>query len=591
MTGGSALPSSLAIATPGPSMSVHNADIAKLFNRLADLLEIEEANPFRVRAYRRAAETIEALPQNLAQLVAAGMDLSELPGIGEDLAGKLKEIVETGRLTLLTEVGARTPESLAALLEIPGLGPKRVHKLHELLSIKSVEDLACAARQHKLKTLAGFGAGAEQKILDFLAKRQAIAPRFKISTAEDFAESLARYMAAKPGIGKVMVAGSYRRRKETVGDLDILVTSEGGKEAIDHFVSYDEVAEIVSKGSTRSTVVLKCGIQVDLRVVPAESFGSALHYFTGSKAHNIAVRKLGQARKLKLNEYGVFKGTRRIAGRTEEDVFASVGLPYIEPELREDQGEIEAAFAGRLPRLITVEDIRGDLHVHTNASDGKSSLRDMARAAMERDYEYLAITDHSKSARIARGLDEKRLAEQFDDIDRLMDEGPGIQILKSSEVDILVDGSLDLSDTILKRLDLVIGAIHSRFDLPAEQQTERVLRAMDNRYFSILAHPTGRLLGERPGYAVDIERVIEGARQRGRFLELNAHPARLDLDDIRCRLAKELGVRIAISTDAHSTIGLDMMRFGIGQARRGWLEPRDVLNALTWPDLKTLLGR
>jgi DNA polymerase (family 10) len=325
--------------------------------------------------------------------------------------------------------------------------------------------------------------------------------------------------------------------------------------------------------------------------VPAESFGSALHYFTGSKAHNIAVRSLGQARKLKLNEYGVFKGTRRIAGRTEEDVFASVGLPYIEPELREDQGEIEAAFAGRLPRLITVEAIRGDLHVHTNASDGKSSLRDMARAAMERGYEYLAITDHSKSARIARGLDEKRLAKQLDDIDRLMDEGPGIQILKSSEVDILVDGSLDLSDTILKRLDLVIGAIHSRFDLPAEQQTERVLRAMDNRYFSILAHPTGRLLGERPGYAVDIERVIEGARQRGRFLELNAHPARLDLDDVRCRLAKELGVKIAISTDAHSTIGLDMMRFGIGQARRGWLEPRDVLNALTWPDLKTLLGR
>jgi DNA polymerase (family X) len=576
---------------PVPSMTVHNADIAKLFNRLADLLEIEEANPFRVRAYRRAAETIEALPQNLAQMVAAGEDLSELPGIGEDLAGKLKEIVETGRLTLLTEVVARTPESLAGLLEIPGLGPKRVHKLHEVLGIKSVEDLACAARQHKLKTLAGFGAGAEQKILDFLAKRQATAVRFKISTAEDFAESLARYLAANPGIGKVMVAGSYRRRKETVGDLDILVTSEGGKEAIDHFVSYDEVAEIVSKGSTRSTVVLKCGIQVDLRVVPAESFGSALHYFTGSKAHNIAVRKLGQARKLKLNEYGVFKGTRRIAGRTEEDVFASVGLPYIEPELREDQGEIEAAFAGRLPRLITLEDIRGDLHVHTNASDGKSSLRDMARAAMERGYEYLAITDHSKSARIARGLDEKRLAKQLDDIDRLMDEGPGIQILKSSEVDILVDGSLDLPNAILKRLDLVIGSIHSRFDLPAEQQTERVLRAMDNPYFTVLAHPTGRLLGERPGYSVDIERVIEGARQRGRFLELNAHPARLDLDDIRCRLAKELGVKIAISTDAHSTIGLDMMRFGIGQARRGWLEPDDVLNARTWTELKTLLGR
>ena len=316
-----------------------------------------------------------------------------------------------------------------------------------------------------------------------------------------------------------------------------------------------------------------------------------LHYFTGSKSHNIAIRKLGQARGLKINEYGIFRDGERIGGRTEEEVFSAVGLPYIEPELREDRGEIQAAFAGQLPKLISLEDIRGDLHVHTKASDGKSSLREMVEAARARGYQYVAVTDHTKHATVARGLDEKRLAKQLDEIEKLSEDFDDIRILKSSEVDILADGKLDLSDSMLQRLDLVVAAVHYKFELNAREQTERMLRAMDNKYLSILAHPTGRLLGERPAYPLDIERVIEGAKERGVALELNAHPARLDLDEVHCKLAKDMGVKLVISTDAHSTFGLDTMRFGIGQARRAWLEHKDVLNTRPWAALKKAITR
>lgn len=572
-------------------MAVHNADIAGLFNRLADLLEIDNANPFRIRAYRRAAQTIEDLPKSAAEMVASGEDLSELPGIGKDLAGKIAEIVETGRLGMLEEVEARTPSTLTELTALPGLGPKRVHALYERLGIKTLDQLARAAKAHKVCTLAGFSEKSEAKILVEISKHRASERRFKISTAEDFAETLKAYMQDCPGVGHVVVAGSYRRCKDTVGDLDLLATSTHGKSAIDHFVRYDEVADVIAEGPTRSTVVLKAGIQVDLRVVPEESYGAALHYFTGSKAHNIAVRKRGQAKGLKINEYGVFRGPKRIAGRSEEEIFASVGLRFIEPELREDRGEIEAAAAGKLPKLVRLEDVRGDLHVHTSASDGKNTLREMADAAKAAGYEYVAITDHTKHATVARGLDEKRLAKQLDDIDRLNDTLKGIRVLKASEVDILADGSLDLPDRILKQLDLTVCAVHYKFNLDAKAQTERILRAMDNRYCNILAHPTGRLLGERPGYPVDLERVMEGAKERGCFLELNAHPVRLDLDDVHCKLAKEMGLKVAISTDAHSTVGLDMIRYGIGQARRGWLERDDVLNTRSWRGLKRLLGR
>jgi DNA polymerase (family 10) len=572
-------------------MAVHNADIANLFNRLAELLEIEGANAFRVRAYRRAAQTIENLPASAGEMIAQGEDLEQLPGIGHDLAGKIREIVATGRLKLLEEVEARTPSTLAVLTSLPGVGPKRVHALHESLGIATLDQLARAAEAHKVRSLPGFSAKMEGRILDEIGKHRATDQRWKISTAADFAETLRTYMQRCPGVGQVVVAGSYRRCRDTVGDLDILVTCAKGKQIVDHFTAYDEVAGIAAKGETRATVVLKAGIQVDLRVVPEESYGAALHYFTGSKAHNIHIRKLGQARGLKINEYGVFRGEDRVDGRAEEDVFAAVGLPYIEPELREDRGEIEAAAAGRLPRIVTLADIRGDLHVHTKASDGKSSLREMAHAAQVRGYEYLAITDHTKHATIAHGLDEHRLGKQLDEIDRLNDEIGGIRILKSSEVDILADGALDLPDRILARLDLAVCGVHYKFDLDARAQTERILRAMDNRHCSILAHPSGRLLGERPGYAVDLERVLEGAKQRGCYVELNAHPVRLDLDDLHCKLAKEMGLLVSIGSDAHSTVGLDVMRYGIGQARRGWLEAKDVLNTRTWRELRTLLKR
>ena len=385
------------------------------------------------------------------------------------------------------------------------------------------------------------------------------------------------------------VAGSYRRRRETVGDLDIVVAAEPSRPVMQRFVGYEDVAEVVEQGTTRSTIRLRNGLQVDLRVVPEASYGAALCYFTGSKAHNIALRQIAIDHGLKLNEYGLFKGTRRLAGRTEEELYQRLGLPLPPPELREDQGEIDAARGGKLPSLVAIDDIRGDLHVHTTATDGRASLRDMAQAARARHYRYIAITDHSRRVAMAHGLDPKRLARQIDEIDQLNDELSEITVLKSIEVDILEDGSLDLPDSVLRRLDLVVGAIHSHLDFPQGKQTERLLRAMDNRYLNIIAHPTGRLINERTASAVDMERVMRGAVARGCYLEVNAQPDRLDLTDVHCRLAKQLGLKVAISTDAHATVELDFMRFGVDQARRGWLEPEDVLNTRPLSELRTIL--
>ncbi len=524
-------------------------------------------------------------------MLRAGADFEDLPGIGEDLAGKMREIIETGHLKALEAVEARTPSTLATLTAVPGLGPKRVHALYEKLGIKTLDGLSRAAAAHKIQALSGFSEKLETKISNALKKSRSTETRMRIPTATEIASSLLTYMGDAPGLREVAVAGSYRRCKETVGDLDILAVGQRPKAIIDYFLTYDEVATVSEKGTTRATVILQSGVQVDLRVVPKESFGSALHYFTGSKAHNIAIRKLGQARGLKINEYGVFRGARRIGGQQERDVFSAVGLPYIDPELRENRGEIEAAAAGQLPKLITIADVRGDLHVHTTASDGKNDLREMAEAAVQHSYRYLAITDHTKHATIAHGLDERRLSKQLDQIDRLNEELDGICILKSAEVDILADGSLDLSDRILNRLDFTVGAVHYKFDLDEKQQTERILKAMDNRHFTILAHPSGRLLGERTSLSVNLEQVVSGAKERGCFLELNAHPARLDLDDIHCKMAKEMRVLVSIANDAHSIMGLDMMRYGIGQARRGWLEPKDVLNTRPLAALKRLFRR
>jgi DNA polymerase (family 10) len=572
-------------------MTVHNADIARMFERLADLLEIDGANPFRVRAYREAARTVADVPQEASALLAAGKGLAELPGIGKDLAGKIEEIVRTGRLALLEETERRVPAGLLEILSLGPLGPKRVKTLHDQLGIKGLADLEAAARMGRIHDLRGFGPKIEERLLDALAHHVGAQPRLLLASVEEVAQDLVQHLRRGQGVGKVVVAGSYRRRKETVGDLDIVVTAEGGADVMDRFVRFEEVAEVLGHGRTRSTVRLRSGLQVDVRVVPEESYGAALHYFTGSKAHNIRVRGMGVERGLKINEYGVFRDDARIAGRTEEEVYAQVGLPYIEPELRENRGEIEAAVERRLPKLITLADLKGDLHAHTTEADGRASLEDMAAGARAKGYRYLAITDHSQRVAMARGLDARRLGQQIRAIDRLNERLHGIVILKGIEVDILEDGSLDLPDSILEELDLCVCSIHYGLNLSSEKQTERLLRAMDNRYCNIIGHPTERLLNKRGAFEVDLERIMRAARERGCFLELNAQPDRLDLNDLNCQMAKEIGLKVAISTDAHSVANLDFMRFGIDQARRGWLEPRDVLNTRTWPQLKKLLQR
>ncbi len=572
-------------------MPVHNSEIADIFEKLANLLEIEGANPFRVRAYRNAARTIRSHKRSMTTLLDKGADLSLLPDIGDDLAEKIKTIVQTGQLPLLSEVEARTPAALGELLQIPGLGPKRVKALYEHLHIRSAEDVKRAARCGKIRQLPGFGEKTEQRIKERLEQFTGAEQRLKLITAEDFAESLLRYLKNVDGVRDAVVAGSFRRRKETVGDLDILVTATKGSPVMARFVDYDEVVEIVSQGKTRSTVRLRSGLSVDLRVVAQASYGAALVYLTGSKPHNIALRKLAIKRGYKLNEYGVFKGEERIGGKTEKSVYAAVGLPLIPPELRENRGELAAARKRRLPELIVIDDIRGDLHCHTSASDGRHSLRQMADAAIARGYAYMSVNDHSRHVTVANGLDARRLLRQIRSIDKLNDRLQGFRVLKSIEVDILDDGRLDLPDTVLKELDLTVGAIHYGFNLTARRQTDRILRAMDNPYFNILAHPTGRLINERAPYAIDLERIMDAAKDRGCVLELNAHPDRLDLGSEACQLASEKGVRIAISTDAHNASDLDYMRFGIDQGRRGWLEREDVVNTLPLAKLLKALRR
>jgi DNA polymerase (family 10) len=572
-------------------MPIHNADIADIFNRVAELLEIKGANAFRVRAYRDAARTFGGLSKSAADLIAEGSDLTELSGIGRDLAGKVAEIVDTGKLSQLEELEEQMPPGLHELLQIPRLGPKKVKAIYNELGIADPADLKKAAQDGKIRELEGFGPKTEQNILEEIEAKSWDNPRTPWYRAEETVSTLIDYLKKNDSLKKIDVVGSFRRRRETVGDLDILVACRRGSDIMEHFVSYEDVDKVVSRGKTKSSVVLRTGLQVDLRKLPAVGYGAGLHYFTGSKAHNIAVRKLGRKKGLKINEYGVYKGDERVAGRSEASVFRQVDLPYIEPELREDRGEIEAARDGRLPDLIRLDDIRGDLHAHTTETDGRNSLKQMVAAAKERGYDYLAISNHSKNLTVARGLDEKRLKKSITAIDRLAGKTKNFKIIKAIEVDILKDGALDLPDGILKELDLVVCAVHSTFDLPRDKQTERILRAMDNPFFNILAHPTGRLINEREPYDVDLERLMEAAAKRGCCMELNAHPDRLDLKAAHCQAARELGVKIAISTDAHSTDNLDYMRLGIGQARRGWLEADDVLNTRSWKDLKALLKR
>ena len=570
-------------------MPVHNTDIARIFDEIADFLEIEGENPFRIRAYQNAARTIRGLGAELKNMVADNEDLTLLPGIGKELAAKIHEILETGTAKALIKLQERIPKTVLEILRLPNLGPKRVRVLYHDLKIETLEQLSQAARKGRIRALEGFGEKTEKAILEAIKARAQKETRFKLAEAKHYVYSLIEYLKKVPGVSKVVAAGSYRRSRETVGDLDILVTARKGSPVMDRFAEYDEVDNVLSKGLTRSSIVLRRGLQVDVRLVTQASFGAALQYFTGSKAHNIVIRRLGQQRGLKINEYGVFRFEKRVAGNTEASVYRALDLPYIPPELRENRGEIEAARDKRLPNLIEFSDLKGDLHIHTDYTDGRNSLREMALAAKKRGYKYLAVTEHSDRLKIAGGLDPPKLLKQMEEIDLLNEELKGLTLLKGIEVEILEDGHLDLADNVLAKLDLVVGTIHSHFGLSLQKQTERILRAMDHPYFTFLAHPTGRLINEREPYEVDMMQLISKARARRCFLELNANPRRLDLYDTYCQIAKSEGVLVAINSDAHQVNALDDIGFGVGQARRGWLEKDDVLNTRSLAQLRKLL--
>jgi len=571
---------------------MQNPDIARLFDEVADLLEIQDANPFRVRAYRNAARTIRDFPESLADLVRAGTkDLTEIPGIGEDLAEKIAEIVATGELKLHRQLAAKLPAGLLDLLRIPGLGPKRVKLLHKKLKVKSAADLARALDGGKIQKLKGFGPKMEEKIRAGLGQAQVTEHRLLLNEAETQANALVEYVKAGGGVQEIAVAGSYRRRRETIGDLDVLVTSSDSPKVMARFVQYPEVAKILSQGGTRATVKLRGGLQVDLRAVEPPAYGAALLYFTGSKAHNIELRKIAQEHSYKLNEYGLFKGTRRVAGATEVEIYAKLGLDWMPPELREARGEIALAREHKLPTLVTLQDMRGDLQMHTNATDGQATIDEMAHAARALGYQYIAITDHSKRVTMAHGLDAKRLREQWRGIDERNGASRGFTILKSIELDILENGKLDLPDDVLAEADYIVATIHYGITQPEKELTRRLVGAAEHRWIDAIGHPTGRLLGKREPYPLDFEALCRACAAAGCLLELNGHPERMDLPDTLAAAAQRHGVRFVLSTDSHQPNNLVFMKYAVDLARRAGLEARDILNTRPLEEFRKGLKR
>ncbi|QDT51295.1 DNA polymerase/3'-5' exonuclease PolX [Symmachiella dynata] len=569
---------------------MQNSEIARAFDDLADLLEIDGANAFRLRAYRNASRMIADLPESMTAIVEdADRSPSELPGIGKDLAEKIVTLVETGSLPQLDEMRDKIPPGVVEMLRLPGMGPKKAAILFHELSITTLEDLKQAAEQEQIRALKGFGKKTEESILEGLAHAQQSAGRVFLADAKIQADAIFESLSQLPSVQQIAAAGSLRRRRETVGDLDMLITADDSTEPMDALADHELVEKVLARGETKQRVRLRSGLEMDLRVVPAESYGAALQYFTGSKAHNIVVRRRAQERGLKINEYGVFRDEDAVAGQTEEEVYAAVDLPWIPPELREDRREFEWAENNALPTLIELEDIRGDLHMHTTATDGTASIADMAAAAKRRKLKYIAITDHSKRVTMARGLDAKRLRAHWKEIDKVNAETSGIEILKGIECDILEDATLDLPDDVLAEADWVIAVLHYGLKQPQEQIHKRLLTAIKNPHVSIIGHPTGRLIGKRPGAEMNMQEILKAAADHGVMMEINAHPSRLDLDDVAAAAAKDLGIPIVISTDAHATTGFDVLQYGIYQARRAGLEKKDVANTKTWGQFKKLL--
>lgn len=569
-----------------------NEQVAAIFYEVADILDLQGV-PFKPNAYRRAARAIEELDEDISKLAAEGR-LKEIPGVGDSVAKKIQEILKTGQLSFLNKLRTQIPKGLLELLSVPDVGPKTAMLLNRELGISNLEDLKRAIAEHKLRNLKGFGEKSEQRILRGIQTLEAKAGRMLLGEAYPVAAAYVEYLKRTGKADKVSPAGSLRRGKETVGDIDILVGDDDPEEVLEAFVSYPGVDKVLMRGPTKSSVVLKNGIQVDIRVVSPESYGAALLYFTGSKDHNVVLRSMGVSMGVKLNEYGLFDRVtgKMLAGRTEEEVYRALGLDWIPPELREVSGEVEAAKAGKLPHLVEHEDIRGDLHVHTDWSDGAGSIEQMADAAIALGYEYLAITDHTQSLKIANGLTPERLADQVKAVRRLQDRlGNRLTLLAGTEVDIKADGSLDLPRTALKELDIIVGSVHSRFRMEKSEMTERVVKAIESGWIDVLGHPTGRIIGARDPYELDFERVLQAARESSVALEVNCFPDRLDLRDSHCRLAREAKVKVALGTDAHRSEQLGYIKLGVITARRGWMEKGDVLNTLTSKELLAHLRR
>lgn len=582
---------------------MENAEIARILAEVADLLEIQGANEFRVRAYRSATSTIGGLTRPLAEMVADDEDLTELPGVGADIAGYVKELVATGKLQHLEELRDEVPGSLADLLKLEGVGPKGVKKLWHELDVTSIDALESALEDGRVQDLKSFGDKTVEKLRRSIDAFRRHTGRVMISEADQLVEPLLEHLGHAPGIERLQVAGSYRRRKETVGDIDILAVCGEPTPVMEHFTHYEGVQRVAAAGTTLGTIVLRTGLHVDLRIVPRESYGAALVYFTGSKAHNVALRRRGMERGSKINEYGVFEvpedhdaaepgptGGARVGGEDEAGVFEAVDLAWIPPELRENRGEIAAAARDQLPTLIELRDIRGDLQLHSTWSDGEASIRDMVEACRDRGYAYLAVTDHSRRS-ASGGMDERQVERQWEEIEAVRRDVEGIHVLRGMEVDILEDGSLDLDHEHLEQLDVVVVSVHSHMDLPKAAQTDRIVRAISHPAVHILAHPTGRQINVRGPFDVEVDEVLHAAKQHRVAVELNANPKRLDLNDIHVFRARDLGVPVVIDSDAHSTDNLSFMRYGVDQARRGWLEKADVLNTKTLRQLQRWLDQ
>ena len=568
---------------------MRNQEIAEIFSSIADILEIKDENPFRIRAYRKAARNIEDLTEDIEAVARKGK-LSGLPGIGKDLAGKIEEYISTNKIKFYENLKKSVSRYVLELMAIPGIGPKTAKLLCDKLKVKGIRDLKRKASRGKIKGIDGIKDKTVTNILkgiDFLKKSEEKTP---LDRAEKIADRITGSITNIRGVKKIEVAGSLRRMKESVRDIDILVTSSDPCKVTDAFTGLAASQQVLAHGPTKASVIMREKIQVDIRVVKPSDFGAALLYFTGSKAHNIKLRKMALKKGLKINEYGIFRlaTNKKIAGASEENMYKALKMPYIPPELREDKGEIESAIKARLPNLVRAKDIKGDLHVHTKASDGKLSPEEIAALCQKLGYEYVVITDHSASLKIAGGLEEKELMSNVKKIRKLNGKLRKIKLLAGTEVDILGDGQLDYKDSVLKELDFVIAAVHTGFKQSREVITNRVLKAMGNRYVNMIAHPTGRLMDVRGPYEIDLEKVFKAARDTDTTLEINSYPERLDLDDNACRRAKELGVTLGIATDAHTREQFNNMIYGVSTARRGWLRKKDILNCL---DLEAFLKR